>query len=64
MALQTMEGTTMCWTTHDRRMSQVESNNVPTKKDEGEAFRTGKTGDTPKPLPKEAPKDKELADAT
>jgi hypothetical protein len=41
----------------------MENEKFATKKDEGEAFRTGQTGDTPKPLREEAPRPKELTDA-
>ena len=54
----------MCWTRTDRHVEGMENEKFATKKDKGEAFRTGQTGDTPKPLREEMPKDKELADAT
>jgi hypothetical protein len=57
-----MEGTPMCWTRTDHQISETESQKFATKKDEGEAFRTGRVMDTPKPLPEEAPREKELAD--
>ena len=52
----------MCWTRTDRQIDETENEKFATKKDEGEAFRTGKVMDTPKPLPEVAPRKKELAD--
>lgn len=52
----------MCWTRTDNRVEEVQTEKLATKKDEGDAFRTGKVMDTPKPLPEEQPKQKELAD--
>lgn len=53
----------MCWTRTDRQTEGMENKKFATKKDEGDAFRTGQTGDTPKPLREEVSKDRELADA-
>ena len=50
----------MCWTRTDRLVGETERETSVTKKDEGEAFRTGKVLDTPKPAPENAPRDKEL----
>ena len=52
----------MCWTRTDRQVGEHESEKFATKKDEGEAFRTGKVMDTPKPLHEAVPREKELAD--
>ena len=52
----------MCWTRTERRAEEIESDGLATKKDEGEAFRTGRVMDTPKPAREETPREKELAD--
>ena len=57
------EGTPMCWNRTDDRAEVKESEKFATKKDEGEAFRTGKVMDTPKPLREETPRQMELADS-
>ncbi len=62
-ALDSMEDTTMCWTRTDRHAEGMENERFATKKDEGDAFRTGQTGDTPKPRREEVLKDRELAEA-
>jgi hypothetical protein len=53
----------MCWTRTDQRVEEMQTEKFATKKDEGEAFRTGRVTDTPKPLPDEQPKKMELADS-
>ena len=58
-----MEGTKMCWTRTDHRVEEVHTEKLAAKKDDGEAFRTGRVMDTPKPLPQEQPGRKELADS-
>jgi hypothetical protein len=58
-----MEGTPMCWTRTDRQVGGTEGEKFANKKDEGEAFRTGKVMDTPKPAPENAPREKVLADS-
>ena len=50
----------MCWTRTDRQISEHESERFATKKDEGEAFRTGKVLDAPKPAPENPPGNKDL----
>ncbi len=53
----------MCWTRTDRQISETQGEKFATKKDEGEAFRNGRVTNTPKPLPDEQPKQKELVDS-
>ncbi len=54
----------MCWTSTNRDMDRTEIDKLANKKDEGEAFRTGRTADTPKPAPEQTYKTTDLADAT
>ena len=53
----------MCWTRTDRYSEGMETEKFATKKDEGEAFRTSRTGDTPKPPREQVVKERELAEA-